>query len=373
MNVSIQPGTQTEYQHNLPPLRIAAVEETWLPVISGLNPRTTYDKSNLSATHLRELNYKQSEIPRQRLLDHPAVTSSVAILQDQGQPTLDACKSWLEAWLRPLAEQQHGEIKIHGEKHMSESAYVGKTEKTLQVSGFLSDKIWGKLFDCASNYQTVLVSFVPKGAQCPIAGIGLQHSFKEREDKEKEYYDKHTAHTLSVMRGRAFEILASGSTCHVFKWVINHEDCYRYIATSAGEVEQQLDSFAIERQPLQAWNSQCTWIPVFDHADSYQRTAYEEASLLNWFRGILGNDNGLNGVKMTVRWCANVLRMVTPQMWLTWNLIDQANRPALERVAKVSEFNGMSKIALRPGFALDELELALLPILPVESARISLV
>jgi hypothetical protein len=48
------------------------------------------------------------------------------------------------------------------------------------------------------------------------------------------------------------------------------------------------------------------------------------------------------------------------------------NRAALERVALVSESNGVFKIALRPGRALDELELALLPILPIESARISL-
>jgi hypothetical protein len=95
INVSIQPGAQTEYQHNLPPVRIAAVEQGWLPVVSGLNPNTTYDKSNLSATHLRELDYKQSTVPGQRILDHPAVTSSVAILKDDGQTTLDACKTWL--------------------------------------------------------------------------------------------------------------------------------------------------------------------------------------------------------------------------------------------------------------------------------------
>ena len=92
INVSIQPGTQTEYQHNLPPLRIAAIEQTWIPVVSGLNPKTAYDKSNLSTTHLRELNYTQSQVPGERRLDHPAVTSSVAILKDEGQPTLDACR-----------------------------------------------------------------------------------------------------------------------------------------------------------------------------------------------------------------------------------------------------------------------------------------
>jgi hypothetical protein len=65
--------------------------------------------------------------------------------------------------------------------------------------------------------------------------------------------------------------------------------------------------------------------------------------------------------------------MVAPHMWLCRNLIDQVNRAALERVAQVSETNGVHKIVLRPGCALDELELALLPILPVEGARISVV
>ena len=60
-------------------------------------------------------------------------------------------------------------------------------------------------------------------------------------------------------------------------------------------------------------------------------------------------------------------------MWLCRNLIDQVDRTALERVAQVSETNGVFKVALRPGCSLEELELALLPILPVESARISVV
>ena len=51
---------------------------------------------------------------------------------------------------------------------------------------------------------------------------------------------------------------------------------------------------------------------------------------------------------MTALWCGNVLRMVTPQLWLGRNLIDQVNRAALERVAQVSETNGVHKIVLRP-------------------------
>ena len=41
------------------------------------------------------------------------------------------------------------------------------------------------------------------------------------------------ADTLAVMRGRPFDPLALGATWHVFKWVINHDDCYQYLGTSA--------------------------------------------------------------------------------------------------------------------------------------------
>jgi hypothetical protein len=370
IDVSIQPGTQTGYRHTVPPLRIAAVEQAWLPVVSGLNPKTTYDKSRLSATHLHELNYRQSKIPELRQLDHPAVTSSVAILKDRGQATLDACKTWFEAWLRPLADGQEGEIRIHAEKQMSLSFHVGKTKKTLPAAGFLSDKIWEKLFDCASDYQSVLVAFVPEGAECAIAGIGLQHSIQEFIGRGKEGFDQQTADTLRAMRGRPFDSLEPGDTWHVFKWVTNHGDCYRDLKTSAADMERQLDSFATAQQPLQGWASQNTWIPAFDRASDYEQTVYEESSVLNWFRGII-DGYGLCSVTMTAQWCGNVLRMVAPQLWLCRNLIDQVNVAALERVAQVSQTNGVYKIRLRPGCALDELELALLPILPVESTRIS--
>ena len=70
--------------------------------------------------------------------------------------------------------------------------------------------------------------------------------------------------------------------------------------------------------------------------------------MLNWFRGIISDGGGLNDKKMTAQWCGNVLRMVTPQLWLCRNLIDQVNRAALERVAQVSETNGVHKIACDP-------------------------
>jgi hypothetical protein len=269
-----------------------------------------------------------------------------------------------------MAAQQQGEIRIHAEKQMTAKFHVGKTKKSLPCSNFLDDKLWGKLFDHAGNYQSVFVSFVPHGAECAIAGIGMQSSLKDHGDVWRSQNEKVLTAAISSMRGRPFEYTGGGDTCHLFKWVIHHEDGYQCLQTSAAAMAEQLDRFATLVQPLQAWSGQCTWIPLFDLAGSFERTVYEDASVLNWFRG-LHNDGGLNPCKMSVPWCSNVLRMVTPHMWLCRKLLDQVDRSGLERVAQVSEAGGVARVTLRPEFKLDDLELALLPILPVESARIS--
>ena len=180
------------------------------------------------------------------------------------------------------------------------------------------------------------------------------------------------AKTLSVMRGRPFTEEAYRSTLHAFKWVINRAECYEYLDTSVRDMAQRLERFAAESALLQAWLGQSTWVPLFDQAAHGNFTVYENVSAVNWFRGVV-DGAGLNRGIMTAQWCSNVLRMVTPHMWLCRNLIDQVDRGALEKVAQVTEANGAYKIALRSGCTLDELELALLPILPVESARISVI
>ena len=149
----------------------------------------------------------------------------MAIVPDEGQATLDACRSYLEAWLRPLAERT-GEVRIHAEKRMTPRAYVGKSRKTLPLSAFQSDKTWHKLFDPASNYQTVLASIFPKDAEYPIAGIGLQVGMEQYEEQWREHHEQQLADTLSKMRGRPFDRAPVVNTVHVFNWVLNHADCY---------------------------------------------------------------------------------------------------------------------------------------------------
>ena len=253
---------------------------------------------------------------------------------------------------------------------MTPQAYVGKSRKTLPLSAFQRDKTWLKLFDTASNYQTVLATIFPDAAEYPIAGIGLQVGMEQYPEQWRAHYEQQLADTLSKMRGRPFDTAPVVNTVHVFTWVLNHADCYAYLATSIGDMKDRLDDFAARHSLLQAWHGQSAWQPLFDHADDYHRTVYEEHSVLNWFRGILQTDGGLNASKMSEQWCRNVLRMVTPHMWICGTLLQQVDRAALEAVAMVTETNDAFRIALREGRGLDDLELALLPVLPVESVRV---
>jgi len=383
INVSLQLGADRKYTYDLPPIRIAALEQGWLPVVSGLNPRTTYNRSNFSTdlrteqNELRELADKQSRILDDRRLIHPAIASSVAILKDAGQATLDVCKPWLEAWLGPLAEQGQGEIRINTEKKLPPGVFKpSKTRKILSANAFLQDKAWAALFDYEKNYQSVLISFVPRDRELAVAGIGLQYGHEEAYFPDYlspgSVHAAQMARTLSVMRGRPFSGETYSGTLHAFEWVTNDAECYESLKTSASDMAQGLDWFAAGNAPLQAWNNQCTWVPMFDQAKHIKGTLYEDHSVLNWFRGVEGG-GALYRRRMSVQWCSNVLRMLAPHMWLCRNLIDQVDRTGLERVAQVSETNGVFQVALRPGCSLEELELALLPILPVESARISVV
>jgi hypothetical protein len=52
-------------------------------------------------------------------------------------------------------------------------------------------------------------------------------------------------------------------------------------------------------------------------------------------------------------------------------LIAPLHRADLERIAVVSEIRGSTKLEKRPDCAMDDFELALLPILPIESTRLT--
>jgi hypothetical protein len=179
------------------------------------------------------------------------------------------------------------------------------------------------------------------------------------------------AATLGKMRGREFAQVEPGHTAHLFDWVLNADACRQAVGRSVIDMETRLANKAADAALLQAWHQEATWIPVFDRADDYESTAYEELSALNYFRGILvGHKHGLKDWLMSAQWCANVLRTVAPLMFLCGGLALQLDRVALSRVATLSDIDGRLRIEKHPDCPMDEFESALLPILPTETVRL---
>jgi hypothetical protein len=93
---------------------------------------------------------------------------------------------------------------------------------------------------------------------------------------------------------------------------------------------------------------------------------------LNFFRGILlTQQHGLKDWRMTAQWCGNVLRTVAPEMYLCRSLAEQLNPATPAQVATVSQVGDSTRIEKRPDCLMDAFELALLPILPIETARLT--
>jgi hypothetical protein len=212
--------------------------------------------------------------------------------------------------------------------------------------------------------------------------MGLHYALRDRKSATRAKpdagagdvdYNKYVfALTLAKMRGHEIAGFTPGHTAHLFTWVINHDDTLRRLGTSLDDMKTRLDALATVCPPLQAWHEAATWIPVFDLADRWEETCYEAMSVLNFFRGILLEQHcALTERRMTAQWCANVLRMVTPHMWLCNTLVRQLDLVALRNVAAVADINGSCKIEKLAGCTMEDFELALLPILPIESARIT--
>jgi hypothetical protein len=423
ITVTLSPGRGDGPSHTLPQLRLAAITPAWLPVVSGLNPRALYATHDIpepplpdaavdqlvqhpllkwrfgamTAAEARtqklaeqaqnrpreyalwtsEVAHRQGRIPQDCRLHHPTIANSVAIIERNQQPTLDACRVAIDSWLHPMLGKQ-GELRLHAERQMTGTAHVGKLRKSWPLAEALRDKTWAKLFDGAQDYQAVMIGITPQGSEIPIAGMGLHATLRQRRaappaaDGDASVTSHLLAATLGKMRGRPFAPIPPGETIHLYRWVTNHPTSLAFAGTSLAEMKQDLDTLAATRTPLQAWHGDAAWIPVFDRASDYEDTIYEEYSVLNFFRGILHAEPlGLKAQRLSAGWCANVLRMVTSHLWLGPTLTAQIDRASLSHVAAITDINGAAKIEKNPESSMEDFELALLPILPIESARVA--
>lgn len=364
---------QESIGHQMPGLRLIGANQSWIPVVSGLTDGIAYDTTGLDAgrtgaSMVREFEYQQQQVKRDRRLEFPAVLSNVIILREQPE-ALEFCSDYIAGWLDKVKASDDWELFIWTEREMTASANITKNKKVMPLQGFRSDKNWRKLFEFDSKLQTMKIALRKPGSLVPQSGFGYQRSLVSPHDRE--YCSVSLKQTLHKMRGREFNDLTNNGAVHLFSWVLNHSDVSDAFGASSVAMQDSLDETVAAAPVIQGWHTAQAWIPAFDCGGEWVKTLYESNSVLNWFRGVSGDDGGIDRLKMLEGWSANVLRMVSPHMWVSESLMSQLDRGELEKVAELVSNERLTRIKLRSDANITKLELALLPILPVESVRIS--
>jgi hypothetical protein len=417
IRVTLHPGAEeASAPHRLPPIRITAAPPAWLPLVTGGRPDAPYDIADTpeegipddvldvmvqrmqdyslraappaeARAVLRERHagmhahqYKSwrydaehhiKTVTNARRLEQPAILANIAIVRHQAQASLDLCRAHLETWLDGVAGA--GEVRVRAQRQMTEAFHVGKVKKTWPLAALRRDKAWAKFFDAEQRYQSVVLDLVPDGGAFPTAGLGVNLTLAHARGERGADDDFLLALSLRKMRGRDVAAVATGDTAHLFAWCVNHPEPLAWLGVAPDDMRARLDGLARAQPPLQAWHGAATWIPAFDLADGWESTVYESMSVLNTFRGVLLDyPFGLKQSLMTASWCANVLRMVAPSMWLGEELTRQLDPDALARAATVTPAAGHWRIEKRPDRTMADLERALLPLLPIEIPRLAL-
>jgi hypothetical protein len=301
---------------SLPPLRLAAVQPSWVPIVSRSEKP---DAGRLQAI-LR--------------LNTPSVLSAAAILPDDGDTSRDRARELIEAWLRRLRPEPGTTAVVHTQR-MSPSKKLAKATRPVPLEALTTDKLWPKLFAEASGYQSVLIGLHRADTAHPHAGVALQGP-------------------IQLFRRAVFE-----PTLNCALWMLDHQTVHRALGASPEATIDLFETWLASVDPLQAWVTRAAWIPQFDSWEDFAQTLYEGAATVDWFRSI--TDDFAAGGRISM---ARRLRFVAPKLWLDESLMREVDRAALEEVAALRQRRRATEIELLPGRSLAELETALAPLLP---------
>ncbi len=303
----------------LPPLRLSAARPAWQPVVS--RPPMQHPAPQDEAV---------------RCLNAPAARSMVAILPGDDGPPRAAIRDLAEAWLGRLAPPQGSVATVHTEKHMTASAHISKSTRSLPFAELQADRQWPKLFDPETDYQTVTVEIARAGAAYPLAGLVMQ----------------------ATLHGRGIGLGLRPAMLSGALWTIDHADVERELGLAADAAEALFEDWIAGVSPCQGWITRAAWIPAFDRYEDYMPTLYEQAATVEWHRlGLI--DQLMDAARLRQR-----LRFVAPRLWLGAELAGAIDTARLGDVATVTRRGPTLMLTLRPEGSLADLEHALAPILP---------
>jgi len=340
ITISPQVATASSAPVELPPVKLQAQRPGWIPRVAG-------DAAAAKASAILRLN-------------EPSVFSTVALL-DEDATALAALRQWAEAWLAKLNVADGAELSVATHKHMSASFRVAKTEKALPFSGASAHSQWPKLFDAKSDYQTVMLRVMPAGRSFPVAGFTWQSALRNGLRPDPDQALKYLRDTVGPYVGTNPPSVENdgGNAVSVALWVLNDPTIFDVLGTTPDDLAKMFEVWMADKAPLQAWITRAAWFPELDFYEQYNQTLYETASTIDWFR------SHLNGMLASRAWACRRLRFMASTLWLGKELASQVDMDRLAPVAELSPAGDATRVRLRPGRSLGELEAALAPILPM--------
>src|SRR5262245_9272745 len=98
VKVTLQPGSESDYSCQLPPARVAAVEQSWLPIVSSLNPKATYDTTDIADGQPpdRAMDFLVQRSGDYRYRNMPAAEATAALRRQLSQGREHHYKAWLQ-------------------------------------------------------------------------------------------------------------------------------------------------------------------------------------------------------------------------------------------------------------------------------------
>jgi hypothetical protein len=307
----------------LPTLRLAARGPGWMPI---------------AADPMDENPARRQAVLR---LNAPACLTHVAILADSGPELRDALRTLAEAFLLPMTDTDLV-ASIRTQKHRTADgsladASPGGASHIVPVAGLLQGQLWPKLFQASRDLQSLQIEILAAGAAHGLAGFSMQTSLRDAGEAAG----------------------GEGATVAVALWVIGDAAALRLLRLDMVAVRDTFAAWVRGAAPLQAWMADCTWVPDFDHYESYAMTLYEAAAAVDWM------GRGLAGTLCGRAWPRRRLRFVAPHMWLGWELAALVDTSRLASVALVTAYADGVEVELRRPADLSVMERLLVPVLPL--------
>jgi hypothetical protein len=307
----------------LPTLRLAARGSGWTPIV---------------ADPMDENPARRQAVLR---LNAPACLTHVAILPDGGAELRDSLRALVEAFLLPMTDTDLVAVirtrKHHALDRNPGDGGVAGASQTVPVCDLLQGRLWPKLFQATRDLQSLQIEISALGGPHGLAGFSIQTSLRDADEAAGD----------------------EGATVAVALWVIGDAAALGLLRLDMVAVRNAFAAWVRQASPLQAWMADCTWVPEFDHYESYAMTLYEAAAAVDW-RG-----RGLAGTLCGRAWPRRRLRFVAPHMWLGWELAGLVDTSRLAAVARVTAYADGVEVELRRPGDLAALERLLVPVLPL--------